>query len=139
MTVEDGTGDISVRMWLETASDDTGKSAGLEYVDSPSSSLQFALLTVAFPLPSSLHVAKLTRLACSLAFPSQGQYVRVVGTMKSFNNKRSVNATICKPVTDFNECIYHNMDVVRVHLYHTRGPPVSMTVPAKHISFSWLY
>lgn len=30
MTVEDGTGEISVRMWLETAADDTGKAAQLE-------------------------------------------------------------------------------------------------------------
>ena len=58
---------------------------------------------------------------------SQGKYVRVIGTMKSFNNKRSVNATICKVVTDFNEPQYHLLEVMYVHLYHTRGPPVSVS------------
>jgi hypothetical protein len=30
MTVEDGTGEISVRMWLETAADDTERASQLE-------------------------------------------------------------------------------------------------------------
>ena len=48
--------------------------------------------------------------------------------MKSFNNKRSVNATVCNLVTDFNEVQYHLLEVMYVHLYHTRGPPVSSFV-----------
>lgn len=49
-------------------------------------------------------------------------YVRVIGNLKSFNNKRSVNATVVKPVKDLNEVQYHLLEAIRVHLYHTRGP-----------------
>lgn len=53
----------------------------------------------------------------------QGMYVRVHGDLKSFNNRRSVNATSLKKVTDHNEVQYHLLETVYVHLYHTRGPP----------------
>lgn len=70
-----------------------------------------------------------TDASISIVTDSQGKYVRVIGTMKSFNNKRSVNATVCNLVTDFNEVQYHLLEVMYVHLYHTRGPPVS-SLPA---------
>jgi replication factor A2 len=54
---------------------------------------------------------------------SQGVYVRVIGSLKSFNNKRSVNAQVLRKVEDFNEIQYHLLEAVYVHLYHTRGPP----------------
>ncbi|KAK9894142.1 replication protein A, subunit RPA32 [Cystobasidium minutum MCA 4210] len=82
-TIEDGTGTIDVRQWIDTADDDTGKMAGID----------------------------------------QGVYVRVMGDLKSFNNRRSVNATSIKAITDFNEIQYHLLETVYVHLYHTRGPP----------------
>lgn len=87
LTVEDGTGSIDVRLWLETADDDSGKMEGID----------------------------------------QGVYVRIIGTMKSFNHKRSVNATVLKKVEDFNEINYHLLQVVYVHLYHTRGGPPQQT------------
>jgi replication factor A2 len=49
-------------------------------------------------------------------------YVRVHGDLKSFNNRKSVNATSIKKVTDHNEVQYHLLEVAAVHLYHTRGP-----------------
>jgi len=82
-SIEDGTGSIDVRMWIDSADDENGKLDGL----------------------------------------TQGVYVRVIGNLKSFNNKRSVNATIMKKVTDFNEIQYHLLEATYVHLYHTRGPP----------------
>lgn len=50
-------------------------------------------------------------------------YVRVIGQLKSFNNKRSINAQVMKKITDFNEIQYHLLEAIYVHLYHTRGPP----------------
>lgn len=61
-------------------------------------------------------------------------YVRVHGDLKSFNNRRSVNATSLKKVTDHNEVQYHLLETVYVHLYHTRGPVgfVLYPEPLKH-------
>lgn len=82
-SIEDGTGTIDVRLWMETADNDTGKLDGIE----------------------------------------QGVYVRVIGNLKSFNNKRSLNAQVIRKVTDYNEIQYHMLEAIYVHLYHTRGPP----------------
>lgn len=58
-------------------------------------------------------------------------YVRIHGDLKSFNNRKSVNATSLKKVTDHNEVQYHLLETVFVHLYHTRGP-VSCACTAIH-------
>ena len=55
--------------------------------------------------------------------PKEGQYLRVWGRLKSFNNKRHVAAHSIRPVTDFNEINYHLLEATAVHLYFTRGPP----------------
>lgn len=69
--------------------------------------------------------------------------MRVMGDLKSFNNRRSVNATSIKAITDFNEIQYHLLETVYVHLYHTRGPVSddlsfcsSLSMPTHHIIFS---
>ena len=52
-----------------------------------------------------------------------GDYARVYGRMKSFNNKRNVVAHVIRKVTDFNEIGAHLLEATVVHLYFTRGPP----------------
>jgi len=55
--------------------------------------------------------------------PKEGQYLRVWGRLKSFNDKRHIAAHHIRPVTDFNEINYHLLEATAVHLYFTRGPP----------------
>jgi len=86
-SMEDGTGHIDVRQWLESADDDSGKTEGIE----------------------------------------QNTFVRVIGTLKSFNNKRSVGATVIRPVIDFNEVAYHKAEALYVTLYYRKGPLPSTT------------
>ncbi|KAF2401323.1 replication protein A, subunit RPA32 [Trichodelitschia bisporula] len=53
----------------------------------------------------------------------ENSYVRVIGKLKSFQNKRHVGAHIIRPVTDFNEISYHLLEAATVHLYFKHGPP----------------
>lgn len=68
------------------------------------------------------------RVADAVPTSSQGVYVRVIGQLKAFNNKRSINAQVLYLITDNNEIQYHMLEAIYVHLYHTRGPP-----PASHL------
>jgi replication factor A2 len=52
----------------------------------------------------------------------RGDYVRVIGNLRSFNNNRNVVAFRVQPVANFNEITYHLLDVIHVHLYNTKGP-----------------
>ncbi|CZT45477.1 probable replication protein A subunit [Rhynchosporium secalis] len=54
--------------------------------------------------------------------PKEGEYLRVWGRMKAFNNKRHVGAHMIRPVKDFNEIGYHLLEATAVHLYFVRGP-----------------
>jgi replication factor A2 len=54
--------------------------------------------------------------------PKEGEYLRVFGRLKAFNNKRHVVAHIIRPITDYNEVSYHLLEATAVHLYFTRGP-----------------
>jgi replication factor A2 len=53
----------------------------------------------------------------------EGAYCRAWGKLKSFNDRRSVGATIIRPIEDMNEISYHMLEATAVHLYFTRGPP----------------
>ncbi|KAK9472997.1 uncharacterized protein V1510DRAFT_415744 [Dipodascopsis tothii] len=57
-----------------------------------------------------------------------GMYVRVIGEIKSFNNKRYIQSNIMRPVTDFNEVTHHQMHALYVHLLNTRGPAAGAAV-----------
>lgn len=50
-------------------------------------------------------------------------YARVFGHVRSFNDKRMVNARSLRPVTDHNEVQTHLLEATVVHLHNTRGPP----------------
>lgn len=48
-------------------------------------------------------------------------YVRCVGQIKEFGGQRAVNAFKIMPLTDHNAITAHLMDIVHIHLVHTRG------------------
>lgn len=52
-----------------------------------------------------------------------GQYARVWGRLKAFNNKKHLGAHSIRPVSDYNEISYHLLEATTVHLFFTRGPP----------------
>ncbi|KAJ2784315.1 Replication factor A protein 2 [Coemansia javaensis] len=90
--VEDGTGKIDVRMWLNSSSEGGGSGGG----EGKDHMLDPAIAT--------------------------GKYVRVYGELKFFNNARHVNAHKIRAVTDHNEIAYHGLEATYVHLVKTRGP-----------------
>ncbi len=53
----------------------------------------------------------------------EGDYARVWGRLKDFNNKRTVGAHIIRKIVDFNEVQYHLLEATAVHLFFTKGPP----------------
>ena len=55
--------------------------------------------------------------------PQEGEYLRVWGRLKAFNNKRHVGAHQIRPVSDYNEISMHLLEATAVHLFFTRGPP----------------
>lgn len=55
------------------------------------------------------------------------QFVRVLGEIKSFNNKRSVTAAAIRPLTDHNEYLFHQLEVIYVHLQLSKGSGVRRT------------
>ncbi|KAE8211718.1 hypothetical protein CF319_g4976 [Tilletia indica] len=80
-SVEDGTGTIEVRQWLDSQSDDSEKASEI----------------------------------------TQNTYVRILGTVKSFQSKRSISVGHIRPVEDFNEIFFHKLEAAYVHLQLTRG------------------
>jgi len=73
----------------------------------------------------------------------EGQYVRVTGSLRSFNDQKSIMSWRMHPITDFNELTWHGLSIIHAHLQHTRGflnptaaaPTTSTgTVPPAHIS-----
>lgn len=56
----------------------------------------------------------------------ENAYVRVLGRLKAFNNKKHVAAHVVRPVVDFNEINAHLLEATYVHLYFSRGPPESL-------------
>ncbi|EFJ17203.1 hypothetical protein SELMODRAFT_421246 [Selaginella moellendorffii] len=50
-----------------------------------------------------------------------GQYVRIHGHLRTFQNKRTVVAFAVKPITDFNEITFHFLDCIFAHTYNTKS------------------
>ena len=44
------------------------------------------------------------------------QFVRVLGEIKSFNNKRSITAASMHLLQDHNEYLFHQLEVIHTHL-----------------------
>ena len=55
--------------------------------------------------------------------PVEGEYARVCGRLRDFNNKRTVGAHVIRKIADFNEVQYHLLEATVVHLYFLRGSP----------------
>lgn len=53
---------------------------------------------------------------------SDGDWTKVWGKLKNFNNRRYVAAFSMKRVTDKNEINYHLLEATYVHLYFAKGP-----------------
>ncbi|KAL8841170.1 MAG: hypothetical protein Q9170_001024 [Blastenia crenularia] len=52
----------------------------------------------------------------------EGEWARVWGRLKAFNNRRHVGAHVIRAVKDKMEITYHLLEATYVHLYFTRGP-----------------
>lgn len=50
-------------------------------------------------------------------------YAKAWGVMKSFNDRRSVNIHLIRPLTDMNEYFFHFVEATAVHLFFEKGPP----------------
>ncbi|KAM5459049.1 Replication factor A protein 2 [Microsporum ferrugineum] len=50
-------------------------------------------------------------------------YAKVFANVKTFNDRRQVNAVLIRPVTSMNEYHVHFLEATAVHLYFTKGPP----------------
>lgn len=58
---------------------------------------------------------------CSLSH-SENDYVRVSGTLKTFGNKRYINASHVRKIDDFHELYFHLLDAMTITLTLQRGP-----------------
>jgi hypothetical protein len=52
----------------------------------------------------------------------ENAYVRATGHFRGFNQKRHLGAFNIRPIADFNEITFHNLEAIYCHLYFTRGP-----------------
>ncbi|GAA5874254.1 hypothetical protein JCM3774_000921 [Rhodotorula dairenensis] len=50
-------------------------------------------------------------------------YVRIIGQLKTFSNKRHISSNRFRKVTDHNEVLFHAVECIYVHKYYTQGPP----------------
>uniref|UniRef100_A0A7S0WF32 Replication protein A C-terminal domain-containing protein n=1 Tax=Chlamydomonas leiostraca TaxID=1034604 RepID=A0A7S0WF32_9CHLO len=60
-------------------------------------------------------------LARQRAEMTVGRYVRVYGNLKRYNSQLSVTGYTVRPVTDYNDITYQNLQVIYQHLHITRG------------------
>jgi replication factor A2 len=52
----------------------------------------------------------------------EGMYVRMYGSMNSFQKAKTLTMYRVTPIEDFNEVTFHYLDAIATHLYHTKGP-----------------
>ncbi len=101
-SVDDGTGRVEARHWVGTTGNteaELEKWSGIESVFLISPSNDILIL-----------------------FQREGIYVRLSGFMKSFGNKKYINASHMRPVTDPNEIYFHMLECITVALTLERGP-----------------
>jgi len=58
-------------------------------------------------------------------------YVRVIGSLRSFNEQRSVVAYRMIPIDNFNELTYHHLEVIYVHLTRKYGTSPQVPIPSQ--------
>ncbi len=52
----------------------------------------------------------------------QGNYVRVIGTLREYEGKKHIFVFKIAAIQDWNEVTHHFLEVIAVHLRHTKGP-----------------
>ncbi|KAG8813790.1 replication factor A protein 2 [Serendipita sp. 399] len=57
--------------------------------------------------------------------PLKGSYVRFIGMIRTFSDRKHLNATLMRKVEDFNEVIFHFNEVIAMTMLNLRGPPAS--------------
>ena len=91
LTLDDGTGTIECRIWMDSDANPADASLGLrDYNRQKKSELRELV------------------------------YVAATGYLKSFNNRRSFIAKRVRPITDYNEITYHNLEALYVHLHRLK-------------------
>jgi len=60
----------------------------------------------------------------------EGTYVRVYGHLRQWQKSLNVVAFRLKQLDSFDEVTYHFLEVIRVHLHHTKGPLPAGTAAA---------
>ncbi|KAF9435316.1 replication factor A protein 2 [Entomortierella beljakovae] len=63
-----------------------------------------------------------------------GTYVRIIGIPKLYNQHLTVNVHSIRPVNDFNEVTYHNLEVIHIHVSLTRSKN-GMGMASSHNNF----
>ncbi|KOS15849.1 rfa2-dna replication factor 36 kda subunit [Malassezia pachydermatis] len=86
-TLDDGTGQIDVRQWVDHSLDEGGQTEEF----------------------------------------TENQFVRILGEIKSFNNKRSITAASVAVIEDHNEYLFHQLEVIQAHLALLKGGSVRLT------------
>ncbi|SCV74433.1 BQ2448_8072 [Microbotryum intermedium] len=109
--VEDGTGQIDVRRWI----DGDVEAAANEFESVIENSVLSTTHTFARVLILSFLIG--------IEFYRINTYVRILGTIKVFHSKRSIHCTRMRLVEDKNEVLYHAIECVHASLFLTRGPP----------------
>jgi replication factor A2 len=75
-------------------------------------------------------------LTCAGAPLRINSYVRIMGSLKTFSNKRSVNCTRVRKIEDMNEINFHLVEVAYTTMYHRKGGQlVSRRAACRSISF----
>ena len=54
-------------------------------------------------------------------FAREGIYVVVIGTLRSFHEKRNMSAYSITPMENYHQLVYHQLEVINTHLMHTQG------------------
>ncbi|TFY83713.1 hypothetical protein EWM64_g296 [Hericium alpestre] len=54
---------------------------------------------------------------------TENSYVRATGNLKTFGNKRYINALNIRPVKDFHEIFFHLAEAMGITMIFERGPP----------------
>ncbi|GBE82162.1 Replication factor A protein [Sparassis crispa] len=64
----------------------------------------------------------------------ENTYVRVTGSLKSFGNKRYINATHLRPCADPHELYFHILEAAFDQLVYERGPPPRPSEAGQNVS-----
>lgn len=97
--LDDGSGEIEARHWVESRSSDD---MDAEMDDS----LSVSPINIPYPHSNSIFSG----------------YIRVTGTIRTYQGRRHINATIVRPITDNMEAFFHFNEVMAVTMFHNRGP-----------------